>query len=83
VPRKINTFDFEAALRELESIVDKMEAGELSLDASLTHFERGVALTRACQKALLEAEQKVKILAETNGGQELNTFVVETDGPEH
>ncbi|MFH0350880.1 MAG: exodeoxyribonuclease VII small subunit [Chromatiales bacterium] len=72
--RKNTGFDLEQALRELESLVNKMEAGELSLDESLKHFERGVALTRACQKALSEAEQRVKILLEKNGTQALTPF---------
>ncbi len=72
--RKNTGFDLEQALRELESLVNQMEAGELSLDESLKHFERGVALTRACQKALSEAEQRVKILLEKNGTQALAPF---------
>ena len=72
--RKSTGFDLEQALRELESLVNEMEAGELSLDESLKHFERGVALTRACQKALSEAEQRVKILLEKNGTQALAPF---------
>ncbi|PZN26940.1 MAG: exodeoxyribonuclease VII small subunit [Proteobacteria bacterium] len=54
--------DFERSLAELEAIVEKLEHGELSLDESLRQFERGVALTRACQEALKQAEQKVEIL---------------------
>jgi len=54
--------DFEAALAELEKLVETLEQGDLSLEASLEHFERGVALTRQCQKALRDAEQKVEIL---------------------
>jgi exodeoxyribonuclease VII small subunit len=59
--------DFERSLAELEAIVDKLEHGELSLDESLKQFERGVQLTRACQSALKEAEQKVEILMRKNG----------------
>jgi exodeoxyribonuclease VII small subunit len=54
--------DFERALAELEALVDKLEDGELSLDESLQCFERGVQLTRTCQAALKQAEQKVQIL---------------------
>ena len=54
--------DFEQALGELESLVERMEQGELSLDTSLKEFERGIALARQCQKALQEAEQKVRVL---------------------
>jgi exodeoxyribonuclease VII small subunit len=55
---------FEQALTELESLVDTLEKGELTLEESLAAFERGIALTRSCQKALNEAEQKVRILTE-------------------
>ena len=60
-------FKFESALEELEALVEQMEQGELSLEDSLKHFERGVALTRACQQALKDAEQKVQILLEKDG----------------
>jgi len=53
---------FEQALSELEALVERMESGELSLEESLASFEQGIALTRRCQQALEQAEQKVKIL---------------------
>jgi exodeoxyribonuclease VII small subunit len=53
---------FEDTLTELETLVDTLEEGELTLEQSLAAFERGVKLTRTCQKALDEAEQKVRIL---------------------
>ena len=53
---------FEDALHELEQLVETLEKGELSLEQSLTTFERGVGLTKTCQKSLDEAEQKVRIL---------------------
>jgi exodeoxyribonuclease VII small subunit len=59
--------DFERSLAELEAIVEKLEQGELSLDESLRHFERGVQLTRVCQSALKQAEQKVEILMRKSG----------------
>ena len=59
--------DFETSLAELEAIVEKLEQGELSLDESLQQFERGVQLTRACQAALKQAEQKVEILLRRSG----------------
>lgn len=67
-------FDFEKALKELEQLVEKMEEGNLSLEQSLQHFERGVALTRACQQALQNAEQKVQILLSDEGQQALAAF---------
>ncbi|MGB5440070.1 MAG: exodeoxyribonuclease VII small subunit [Gammaproteobacteria bacterium] len=65
---------FEQSLKELETLVEKMEQGELSLEDSLSHFERGVQLSRACQKALKEAEQKVEILMQKNGQDEITAF---------
>ena len=65
---------FEQSLQELESLVEKMEQGDLSLEDSLSHFERGVQLSRACQKSLKEAEQKVEILMKKNGQDEITAF---------
>jgi len=58
--------DFEKALEELESLVEQMESGELSLDQSLGHFKRGVELTRHCQSVLDEAQQVLKKLMNTD-----------------
>ena len=55
---------FERALDELEQLVQKMEKGEQSLDESLAAYERGIALYRECQKALEQAEQRVRLLAD-------------------
>jgi len=73
-PRKQGDFNFEKALQELEELVKKMETGELGLEETLKYFERGVALTRNCQQALAEAEQKVQILLKQNGKEELQDF---------
>lgn len=64
--------DFESALGELEALVERMEAGELSLEDSLAAFERGVKLTRHCQNALKNAELKVKVLTEQNTLEDLD-----------
>ncbi len=78
--KKEEKFDFEKALAELEKLVETMEAGDMSLEDSLKQFERGVALTRSCQKALADAEQKVQILLQNSDGGELEAFKVdETD----
>jgi exodeoxyribonuclease VII small subunit len=61
--------DFEAALAELEAIVARLEQGELPLEESLRQFERGVVLTRLCQKALSQAEQKIRVLAKGPEGE--------------
>ena len=63
--------DFEKSLKELESLVEKMEQGDLSLEDSLSHFERGVQLSRACQQALKTAEQKVTILMQKDGQEDI------------
>lgn len=57
------TFDFEKSLKQLETLVEKLEKGDLSLDESLKHFEEGVKLTRDCQQALKLAEQKISVLS--------------------
>ena len=54
--------NFESALKQLESIVEKMENQELSLEQSLSQFEEGIGLANQCQKALAEAKQKVEKL---------------------
>ena len=69
-----NEINFEKALAELEQLVETMEKGDLTLEESLKQFERGVTLTRACQKALAEAEQKVRILTRDNESAELAEF---------
>ena len=64
-------FDFEKSLEELEKLVERMEQGDLTLEQSLKDFERGIELTRSCQKALQEAEEKVRVLMEKDGREEL------------
>lgn len=61
--------DFEKMLNELEELVRKLEQGELSLEQSLSAFERGVKLTRECQTALRNAEQRVQQLVERADGE--------------
>lgn len=75
--RKKNPHPLEEALGELELLVTKMEQGDISLEESLEYFERGVNLTRTCQKALQDAEQKVSILLSKNGQQTLEPFTDE------
>jgi exodeoxyribonuclease VII small subunit len=66
--------DFEAAMQDLEELVERLEQGELPLEESLAAFERGVMLTRACQTALKEAEQKVDILLKRAGEPAVENF---------
>ena len=72
--RKKKTASFEEDLKELETLVETLERGDQSLEESLQAFERGVELTRACQKALEQAEQKVKILSQESTEADLEPF---------
>ena len=56
------TGSFEESLKELKSVVQKLEAGELSLDASIALFERGIQLNRTCEQQLKMAEERVEKL---------------------
>ena len=76
---KKDTFSFETSLKELEEIVNRMEQGDLSLEESLAAFEKGVNLTRQCQKALKDAEQKVSILVSNMGKDEAVPFEGESN----
>jgi exodeoxyribonuclease VII small subunit len=58
--------DFEKSLKLLETLVDKLEKGDLSLEDSLKNFEQGVKLTLECRQALQTAEQKISILSKEN-----------------
>ena len=74
------TPDFEEALAELESLVERLERGDLPLDEALKTFERGVELTRHCQSSLKSAQQKVEILLKRgSGGAEIEPFSVAED----
>lgn len=59
---------FETSMAELEQIVEKLEAGEVTLDESLELFEKGVKLVKSCRNKLDEAEKKVKILTADSDG---------------
>ena len=66
--------DFEKALSELESLVERLERGDVPLDEALRTFERGVALTRHCQACLQAAQQKVEILLKRSGEPAVQPF---------
>ncbi|WP_438865272.1 exodeoxyribonuclease VII small subunit [Neptunicella sp.] len=72
--KKNENLSFEQSLQELESIVSQMEQGDLELDQALQQFERGIMLARNSQAKLSEAEQKVKILMQQQGTQQLVDF---------
>ena len=73
------TPDFERALAELETLVERLERGDLPLDEALSTFERGVALTRHCQASLKAAQQKVEILLKRGSQTEVEPFSVAED----
>ncbi|MDR0843087.1 MAG: exodeoxyribonuclease VII small subunit [Acidobacteriota bacterium] len=60
--------DFESSLKDLETIVGQLEAGDLTLDRSLELFEEGVRISRFCGSKLEEAERRVEILTKTAEG---------------
>ena len=66
--------DFEKSLKELETIVVRMEEGDQSLEASLKDFERGMVLAQICRSSLDTAEQKVQMLIEKNGALQTEPF---------
>lgn len=66
--------DFEAAMHDLEELVERLEHGDLPLEESLAAFERAVTLTRSCQTALKAAEQRVEILLKKAGGAQVDDF---------
>ncbi len=71
---KKQTVDFEKSLGELETLVNELEKGDMSLEESLKAFEAGVKLTRDCQSRLTEAEQRVHTLIESQGEMSLEAF---------
>ena len=74
MPKKTDSINFEKSLIELEKLIKIMEKGDLSLEDSLKHFERGISLTKTCQQALSEAEQKVSVLLEKSKNAKLESF---------
>lgn len=72
--KKKSAIDFEQSLQTLEQLVESMEGGDMSLEKSLEAFEQGIKLTKECQQALREAEQKVEILLNQNGEEQLAPF---------
>lgn len=76
---KRKKLDYEAAVKELEALVERLEQGDISLEESLKLYERGVLLTRDCQESLQAAEQKVQMLLQQSGQNTLVDFDPETD----
>ena len=74
--KKIN---LEKSLTDLETLVEELESGDLPLETAMKKFEEGIKLTRGCQVALKEAEQKVEILLKSAGSEELTYFKIEDE----
>ena len=64
----VDEMTFEDALRELESVVGRLERGDVALDASIALYERGAALRARCERKLAEAEEKVSKITLTADG---------------
>ena len=74
------SLNLEKALGDLEELVEELESGDLPLEKAMKKFEEGIKLTRGCQAALKEAEQKVEILLKGAGGdEELEDFVADDE----
>jgi exodeoxyribonuclease VII small subunit len=72
--KKPESLSFEQSMQELETLVTKMEQGDLPLEDALQSFERGIQLARHSQQKLKDAEQKIQILTTQNGQQSLDVF---------
>ena len=73
------SINLEKALADLEDLVEELESGELPLEKAMKKFEEGIKLTRNCQAALKDAEQKVEILLKSAGGEKLEEFEADDD----
>ena len=73
------SFNLEKSLQDLEELVEELEAGDLPLEQAMKKFETGIKLTRGCQAALKDAEQKVEILLQSAGGDQLEAFEADDD----
>ena len=64
---KKKSLNFESTLSEIEKIIESLEEGNLSLEDSIEAYEKGISLTKACQKMLSDAELKIKKLSSKEG----------------
>ena len=70
----MKTNNFEEKISELEKVVNELEKGEMNLDESLIKFEKGMKLSKECNKMLEDAEKKITILLENDGEIEEDNF---------
>ena len=75
--KKIENLSFEQSLTELENIVQTLEQGDVRLEQAMSLFERGLNLSQSNQTKLKEEEQKIQILMNNNGQQNLEEFTPE------
>ena len=80
-PIPVSELSFEAALKELESIVDRLEKGEVNLERSIEDYERGEALKARCDKLLKEAEGRVKKITKGADGEAAGVEPLDDDTP--
>jgi exodeoxyribonuclease VII small subunit len=73
---------FETALSRLEAIVDRLEEGDLELEAALSAFEQGVALSRRCAEQLAQAERRIEMLVRESEGWQTRPFEPDEIEPE-
>lgn len=67
-PADVKTLSFEAAMAELESVVTRLESGDVALEESIALYQRGAELRAHCAAKLSEAEEKVaKITTDADG----------------
>ena len=74
---KDSKFDFEEAIKKLDSIAEKLENGEESLEESIHLFEEGMDLSKQCSDFLSDAEKRIKVLVEEDGKIEERDFTAE------
>ncbi|MBM37500.1 MAG: exodeoxyribonuclease VII small subunit [Woeseia sp.] len=70
--KKIN---LEKSISDLEKLVNELESGDLSLEKAIKKFEEGIKLSRKCQTALKEAEQKIEILLGDDTSEKVTSFI--------
>lgn len=76
----MENLSFEEALAALEEVIDNLEREQLSLNDSLTIFEKGIGLSRFCLAKLEEAEQRIQILLEQDGQVSIQPFELPEEG---
>ncbi|MAI79142.1 MAG: exodeoxyribonuclease VII small subunit [Deltaproteobacteria bacterium] len=78
----LESLSFEGAMEALETVVDRLEDGELPLEDALLEFERGVALSRRCHEQLDAADRRIEVLIEQNGHTVVEPFDLGSNGEE-